>query len=70
MCLVCIEIQKGQLTPNEFAAKIGAALKEDPSHEEELINALGKADPKYLDQLEEFLYENLERQLIDILIVR
>lgn len=70
MCLVCVEIQKGLLNPNEFSKKIEAALFEDPDHEEELINALTKADPKYLDQIDKFLYENLEKQLVDLFIVR
>ena len=70
MCLVCIEIQKGLLAPNEFAKKIEMALKEDPDHEEELINALTNADQKYLDQLETVLSDQLEKQLVDFFIVR
>lgn len=70
MCLVCVEIQKGLLSPNDFSKKIELVLVEDPNHEEELINALTKADPKYLDQIEKYLYENLERQLVDLFIIR
>lgn len=70
MCLICVEIQKGQLSPNEFAKKMEMVLREQPDHEEDLINALTKADSKYLDQLDKFLTEKLIEQVADILIVR
>lgn len=70
MCLICVEIQKGQLSPNEFAKKMEMVLREQPDHEEELINALTKADSKYLDQLDKFLTEKLVEQLADILIIK
>lgn len=70
MCLICVEIQKGQLSPNEFAKKMEMVLREQPDHEEDLINALTKADSKYLDQLDKYLTEKLIEQVADILIVR
>lgn len=70
MCLICVELQKGLITPNSFASKIEMVLKEDPDHEEELIKALSNADEKYLDQLEKYLQDQIERNLIDILISR
>lgn len=65
MCLMCIELQKGLISPNEFVEKINLILKEDPEHEEELIEALKKADDKYLDNLDKFLQEKLSKNLID-----
>lgn len=70
MCLICVEIQKGQLSPNEFAKKMEMVLTEQPDHEEELIDALTKADSKYLDQLDKYLTEKLIEQVADILIVK
>lgn len=70
MCLICVEIQKGQLSPNEFAKKMDMVLREMPDHEEDLIDALGKSDPKYLEQLDKYLSEKLIKELADILIVR
>ena len=65
MCLVCVEIQKGIIKPTEFAEKIAATLKESPEHEEELLNALTKADQEYLDKLEEYLYKQLFNDVSD-----
>ncbi len=70
MCLICVEIQKGQLSPNEFARKMEMVLREQPDHEEDLINALTNADIKYLDQLDKYLTENLIKQIADILTVK
>jgi hypothetical protein len=69
MCLICAEIQKGQLSPNEFAKKMDMVLREMPDHEEELIDALVKSDPKYLEQLDKYLSEKLIKDLADILTV-
>lgn len=69
MCLICVEIQKGQLSPSEFAKKMDMVLREMPDHEEELIDALAKSDPKYLEQLDKYLSEKLIKDLADILTV-
>ncbi len=66
MCLICVEIQKGSLSPKDFAERIQIILKEDPEHEEEIINALKQSDSKYLDNLEKYLMEKISHQLIDI----
>jgi len=66
MCLVCVEIQKGQLNPSEFIQKVQNVLSEDPDHEEELTDALSKADQKYLDDLEKFLSEKISREIVNI----
>jgi hypothetical protein len=70
MCLICVEIQKGQLAPNEFAKKMDMVLREQPDHEEELINALTKADFKYLEQLDKYLTEKLIKEVADILTIK
>ena len=70
MCLMCVEIQKGLISPNEFAKKIDMVLKEDPDHAEDLIDALTKTDSEYLEQLDKYLTEKLVKDLADILIVR
>jgi predicted transcriptional regulator len=70
MCLICVEIQKGQLSPNEFAKKVEMVLSEQPDHGEELIDALTKTDPKYLDQLDKFLTKKLIEQVADFLSVK
>lgn len=70
MCLMCIEIQKGLITPNEFARKIDMVLREDPGHAEELINALTKADENYLEKLDKYLHEQLAEQLVTILSIK
>jgi hypothetical protein len=64
MCLVCVEIKKGELLPSSFANKIEMVLKEDPDHEEELIKALSEADERYLDQLDKFLSQELIKNFI------
>lgn len=70
MCLICVEIQKGLITPNEFAKKMDMVLRENPEHEEDLIDALTKADSKYLEQLDKYLTERLIKDLADILIFK
>ena len=70
MCLMCVEIQKGLIAPNEFAKKIDMVLREDPDHAEDLINALTKTDSQYLEQLDKYLTEKLIKDLTDILIVK
>lgn len=70
MCLMCVEIQKGLITPNEFAKKIDMVLKEDPDHAEELIDALTKADEHYLEKLDKYLQKQLAEQLADILSIK
>jgi hypothetical protein len=67
---MCVEIQKGLISPNEFAKKIDMVLKEDPDHAEDLIDALTKTDSEYLEQLDKYLTEKLVKDLADILIVR
>jgi hypothetical protein len=67
---MCIEIQKGLITPNEFAKKIDMVLREDPGHAEELIRALTKADEKYLEKLDKYLHEQLTEQLVDIFSIK
>lgn len=70
MCLMCVEIQRGSVAPNEFAKKIDMILKEDPNHAEELINALTKANEQYLEKLDNYLHEQLTEQLVDILSIK
>lgn len=70
MCLMCVEIQKGLIHPNEFAKKIDMVLKEDPDHAEDLIDALTKTNSEYLEQLDKYLNEKLIKELSDILVVR
>ena len=70
MCLMCVEIQKGLIAPNEFARKIDMVLKEDPDHAEDLIDALSKTNSEYLDQLDKYLNEKLIKELADILIIK
>jgi len=70
MCLMCVEIQKGLITPNEFAKKIDMVLREDPNHAEDLINALSKTDSEYLEKLDKYLTEKLIKDLADILIIK
>jgi len=70
MCLVCVEIQKGQVLPSSFVTKVQMILKEDPEHEEELIAALTKADQKYLDILEKFLTEELIKNIVSTTIIK
>jgi hypothetical protein len=67
---MCIEIQKGLITPNEFAKKIDMVLREDPDHAEELIDALTKADDNYLEKLDKYLHEQLAEQLVDIFSIK
>lgn len=70
MCLICVEIQKGQLAPNEFAKKMDMVLREMPDHEEDLVDALTKSNPEYLEQLDKYLSEKLIKELADILTIR
>lgn len=67
MCLLCVEIQKGQLNPNEFLKKVEMVLNETPEHEEELIDALSKTDQKYLDKLEKFLFDKITREFVKVI---
>jgi hypothetical protein len=67
---MCVEIQKGLITPNEFAKKIDMVLREDPNHAEDLINALSKTDSEYLEKLDKYLTEKLIKDLADILIIK
>jgi hypothetical protein len=67
---MCVEIQKGLITPNEFVKKIDMVLKEDPNHAEDLINALTKTDSEYLEKLDKYLTEKLIKDLADILTVK
>ena len=70
MCLICVEIQKGQLAPNEFAKKMDMVLREMPDHEEDLVDALTKSNPEYLEQLDKYLSEKLIKELANILTIR
>lgn len=70
MCLVCVEIQKGQVLPSSFASKIEMILREDPEHEEELIAALTKADQKYLDMLDKYLTEELLKNITSVTTIK
>ena len=66
MCLICVEVQKGELSPNDFIRKVDMVLRETPEHEEELTNALSKADPQYLDKLEKILLDKLIREFVNV----
>lgn len=70
MCLICVEIQKGELSPNDFIRKVDMVLQETPEHEEELTNALANADQQYLDKLEKFLLDKIIKDFVDVINVK
>lgn len=67
MCLVCVEIQKGELSPTDFIRKVEMVLRETPEHEEELTDALSKADQEYLDKLEKALLDKIMFDFVDVI---
>ena len=49
MCLICIEIQKGKLQPNDFIRNFGEIKMTDPKHAEEINNNFQKEIEELLE---------------------
>lgn len=68
MCLLCIEISKGNLSGLDFAKNLEEVLLTNPEHSDAIVKTLSSADPEYLNKLEKELMDKLQEDLFEFVI--